>query len=69
MIITCEMLVNDFFKLSVGHIAFVGKIVPDMDKFIPTSKADLYIGEKKLKLLIYWEKIDFPGGMRKKERG
>ncbi len=39
----CEMNVNDFFKLSSGHIAFVREVIPNRDKFIADSKADLYI--------------------------
>lgn len=46
MITTCEMFVSEFFKLSVGHIALVGRIIPDIDKYIPNSKADLYRGSK-----------------------
>lgn len=44
-----EMLVNEYFKLSIGHIAFTGKIVPDIDLFIPKCEADLYIGKEKIK--------------------
>lgn len=69
MIITYEMLVNEFFKLSAGHIALVGKIVPDLDKFISTSKADLYIGEQKVKTINILGEDRFSGGNEEARRG
>lgn len=51
MNIISEMYVNDFFKLSTGHIVLVGKIVPDIEKFIGESKADLCINGKKIQTI------------------
>ncbi len=62
------MLVNEFFKLSAGHIAFVGQIEPNLDRFIRASKADLYIGGQKVKAINILVKIDFPEETKKKER-
>jgi hypothetical protein len=69
MIIICEMLVNEFFKLSSRRIALMGKIVPDFDKFIPTSKADLYIGEQKIKTINLLGEDRFSGGNDEKRKG
>jgi hypothetical protein len=60
--ITSEMFVSKFFKLYSGHIALVGKIVPDIDKFISDSKADLYIGEEKVKTINIMGEDRFSGG-------
>ena len=43
----CEMLVSDYFKLSIGHTVIVGTIKPDLDNILGKCKADLYIGDKK----------------------
>jgi hypothetical protein len=51
MNIICEMRVDDFFNLSTGHIALVGKIIPNIEKFITKSKADLYVGNAKIKTI------------------
>jgi hypothetical protein len=48
---TCKMYISDFFKLSTGHVALVGKLVPDIEKFIPKSKADLYVSGQKIKTI------------------
>ena len=69
MIITCEMLVKEFFKLSAGHIALVGKIVPDLGMFIPTTKADLYLGEQKIKTINILGEDRFSGGSEEKRKG
>jgi hypothetical protein len=63
------MLVKEFFKLSAGHIAFVGKIVPDFDKLISTTKADLYIGEQKIKTINILGEDRFSGGDEEKRKG
>lgn len=68
MVITCEMLVKEFFKLSAG-IAFVGKIVPDLNEFIPVTKADLYIGEQKIKTIDILGEDRFSGGNEEKRKG
>mgnify|MGYP003402677608 FL=1 len=69
MITTCEMFVSEFFKLSVGHIALVGTIIPDVDKFIPNSKADLYIGDQKVKTINIIGEDRFSGGDAEKRQG
>lgn len=66
---TCEMFVSDFFELSVGHIALVGKIVPDVIKLIPKSNADLYIGGKKIKTINIIGEDRFSGGDKEKREG
>ncbi len=53
---TCEMIVNNFFQLSSGHIVLTGIIIPDIQTFILKCKADLYInGEKAKELSIIGE--------------
>ena len=69
MTITCEMLVKEFFILSAGHIAFVGKISPDLDKLIPTAKADLYLAEQKIKTINILGEDRFSGGNDEKRKG
>ncbi|MBV9576620.1 MAG: hypothetical protein JO149_08350 [Gammaproteobacteria bacterium] len=69
MIITYEMLVNEFFNLSTGHIVLVGKIMPDLDKFISTTKADLYIGKEKIKTINILGEDRFSGGNEEKRKG
>ncbi len=69
MITTYEMLVNDFFKLSSGQIALVGKMSPSLDKFIPATKADLYIGEQKIETINILGEDRFSGGDEEKRKG
>lgn len=69
MMVLCEMFVSEFFKLSVGHIALVGTIIPDIDKFIPNSKADLYIGGQKIKTINIIGEDRFSGGDAEKRKG
>ncbi len=47
----CELLVSDFFKLSVGHIALVGKIIPGSTRRISSTKADLYVNGEKIRTI------------------
>lgn len=51
MNIICEMFISDFFKLSTGHIALVGKMLPNIEEPISKSKADLYIADSKVKTI------------------
>jgi hypothetical protein len=51
MNIICEMLVSGFFKLSSGHTAITGNIIPNIEKFIPKCKADIYIGGQKIQTI------------------
>jgi hypothetical protein len=69
MIIKCEMFVSEFFKLSVGHIALVGTIIPDIDKFIPNTRADLYIGDQKVKTINIIGEDRFSGGDAERRQG
>lgn len=43
-----EMLVTDYFKLSTGCIALVGRLKPDLDTLLSRCKAYLYIGNDKI---------------------
>ena len=46
------MLINDLFRLSSGHVAFVGRLEPNIDYFVPSnSKADLYVSGKNIKTI------------------
>ena len=65
----CEMKVLEFFNLSAGHIAFVGKIVPDIKKLITQTKADLYIEGIKLKTINIIGEDRFSGGNEDKRNG
>lgn len=47
----CEMIVTDYFKLSSGHIAFIGIFDPDLDFSLNECKAQLYINNKKIKVI------------------
>lgn len=69
MITKCEMLVSEFFKLSVEHIALVGTIIPDIDKFIPNTRADLYIGGQKVKTINIIGEDRFSGGDAERRQG
>lgn len=52
MRVLCEMFVKHFFRLSSGHIAIVGSLVPNINSFIPpNSRADLYLSGKKIKTI------------------
>lgn len=51
MKIICEMTLSKFFKLSTGQTALVGKLIPDVGYPIPKTKADLYVGNKKIKTI------------------
>ena len=52
MSVLCEMYIKDFFRLSSGHVAIVGNVVPDIENFIPSnSKADLYVDDEKVKTI------------------
>ena len=42
-----EMILTDYFKLSTGHFALVGRMTPDVKELINKCKADLFIGNKK----------------------
>ncbi len=46
-----EMLVNEYFKISSGHIAFVGEITPRFESFIGDCNAHLYIEDEFQKLI------------------
>ena len=69
MNIICEMFISDFFKLSSGHIALVGRMVPDVESFIFKCKADLYIGNKKIKTINLIGEDRFSGVDKEKNRG
>lgn len=48
MEVICEMYISEFFKLSSGDVALVGRMSPNIDYFVPNnSKADLYIAGQK----------------------
>lgn len=52
MKVLCEMLISEFFWLSSGQVAIVGKIQPLIKSFIPAdSKADLYEDNKKIQTI------------------
>lgn len=57
-----EMYVLEYFKLSVGQIAFVGEIIPNINKFIPNCKADLYVGQSKVRTINIIGEDRFSGG-------
>lgn len=43
-----EMIVKNYFKLSIGHIALVGEIAQYENTFLRKCKAYLYVGDKKI---------------------
>lgn len=66
----CEMLISDFFKLSSGHTAIVGKLIPNFPLFIPNNcKADLYIAGKKVKTINIIGEDRFSGVNETKRQG
>ncbi len=69
MKVLCEMFINDFFKLSSGHIAIIGDLTPDVESFIPNnSKADLYVAGKKVKAINIIGEDIFSGVDKAKQR-
>ena len=69
MNIICEMFVTDFFKLSSGHIALTGNIIPNIEKFVPKSRADVYFGEQKVRTINLIGEDRFSGVDEAKRQG
>ena len=70
MIVICEMFISDFFKLSSGHVALVGRMLPDIENFIPNnSKADLYVSGEKVRSINIVGEDRFSGVDESKRQG
>ncbi len=63
------MIVKNFFKLSAGHIALVGSIVPESHEYIFPSKADLYIDAQKIRTINIIGEDRFAGGNQEVIKG
>ena len=49
MNLICEMQLTDYFKLSTGHVALVGRLDEGYNEPLNKCQAYLYIGDKKVR--------------------